>query len=489
MTEKRSSKPIGKPDRPATAKPKAAVTPPPAEKPAKSGRVDTKASNRPAKASLVKRAVAKLRGVVKKVSTRMAPPLPAPEPDLELIKTPAALVRKAVAPIAAAAPAVGSSKPAVHATEQAPSTFVDRGLPLPPAYGYDRLVALVRDPAYVFCYWELQGEKLPGLVRRRGSSFVDACAWVLRMHRLDEGIACDIEIDPGTGNWYINVGSPGRYQFELGLLSPDGEWISLAVSQIVRTPLSRLSDRIDEEWRLRPEDEKALEQLLKNIVGGDLAPSSQRGSGMMGAERLRSSFALASSMLLLGASASGRPVAGSWAWSYLGASGKTVSSSGSGGFGWVVAPTGAHEPVLERPTALNGGPNWNAQPGLPHGMFGKTQQPHFQVKLPRVLKGLKPPRPTWPPPRGSHPLPVPARGEAQPKGRAARRPAPELEQPKAQTARTPAPEPVQPEAQTARTPAPEPAETKAVPASKAPKGKVAKPRAPRKPSVRKPKAR
>lgn len=271
--------------------------------------------------------------------------------------------------------------------------FVDRGMPVPDNYGLDRLVVQVRDPQWLFCYWELHGPKLIELRAQRGQSYLDACAWVLRLYRINEGCAVDMEIEPAIGNWYINVGRTGKYQLELGLLSPEGEWVSLLVSQIVETPAQGPSEVVDEEWRMRPEDEEAL---LRPAL--ELAEAGKRGvSGFLGASRMQSSFGLVSSLLMLGASGSGRPVAGSWAWSFspVGASGR-MSSPGSGGVGWLIAPTGAHEPLLERPLVQGGGPNWNAQPDLPRGNAGKTQQPHFKVKLPRVLHGLPLPQPTWP---------------------------------------------------------------------------------------------
>jgi hypothetical protein len=273
-----------------------------------------------------------------------------------------------------------------------PGGYMDRGLPIPDTYQLDRLVALVRDPVWIYGYWELSGPILPAIRDQRGQPFIDSCAWVLRIYRINEDIAVDIEIDPSAGCWYINVGNPGKYQMELALLSPDGEWITLLVSHIIETPRNAPSDVIDEEWRLRPEDEEALARALGRSL--DLADPAQRGmSGFLGASRIPGS--LVSSMSLLGSSASGRPVAGSWAFSALGASRVSGSGSGSGGFGWLQAPNGALEPMLERPTHLSG-PNWNEQKNLLGAATGKTQQPHFKVKLPRRVSGVSLPKPTWP---------------------------------------------------------------------------------------------
>ena len=290
------------------------------------------------------------------------------------------------------------SQPVHHEAESVPSTYIDRGLPIPDSYGLDRLIALIRDPRWIFCYWELHADKLPEIRAQRGQNFLDSCAWVLRLYRVDEGSATDVEIEPYAGCWYLEAGPSGKYLLELALLAPDGEWISLLVSEIIATPAQGPSDVIDEKWRMRPEDEEALAAFLRKSL--DLEDSDKRGvSGFLGSSRLQSSFALAAAGSMLGSSASGRPVAGSWALSHMGASPLDMklggsSSSGSGGFGWMVAPMGPHEPILERPMVHAPGPNWNAQPDLPKFNHGKTQQAQFKVKLPRVLHGLPLPEPT-----------------------------------------------------------------------------------------------
>ncbi len=306
-----------------------------------------------------------------------------------------------------------------------PMAYIDRGLPIPDSYNLDRLVALVRDPEWVFVYWELNGATLENVKKERGAEFVDSCAWVMRLYRVDEESAADMEIDPAAGGWYIHVGRPGQYVFEMALLSPDGEWVSLVVSSILGAPYAGVSERIDEVWRLSPAEEAALSSVIQDVMdlNGTSSRGGSRGVSSLGASRLRSSFGgVVSSGAFLGGSESrgfqqsSGGVAGSGAvlsgissgavagsWHFPGSSGRVPGSGGipgsggSGGFGWVIAPTGAQEPVLIRPQIFGTGPNWNLQPNLPEKPIGKTHLPHFKVKLPRMLYKLTIPKQTWPP--------------------------------------------------------------------------------------------
>lgn len=306
-----------------------------------------------------------------------------------------------------------------------PVPFINRGAPLPEGYGLDRLVALARDPWNLFVYWELNGTRLRALNRERGAGFIDACAWALRLHRIDEGVAHDIEIDSSAGCWYIQLDRQGRYQVELALLSPDGEWIALLASHVVTMPADQPSLHVNEVWTSDDQphaelDEEALRKLDELLWPEGLKSGS---SGFAGSSKVRSSFSSFSFVSSMGslAQASSARVPGSWTSSagvssfsgssFGASSGKIPSSGGSGGSGGVQNFSGAvpqhaeqhqHHPIPgnlntseDRPNFF-GGPNWNAQTNLPPSGPGKSHQPHFKIKLPRIIAGLPLPEPSWP---------------------------------------------------------------------------------------------
>lgn len=322
----------------------------------------------------------------------------------------------------------------VRGPELMPQDEIDRGKPIPETYAVDRLVAIVRDPHWVFCYWELTGDLLKRIHGARGAAWVESSAWVLRLHRYAEGMAIDVQVDPRVGNWYIHVGQPGEYQIELGLLSREGEYLTLLASQMVITPSDRPSDITDEAWQLLKEREEELYQrLLKEL--GLTADARQRGvSGFVGASGVPSSWPAASWRLpgsvlgasreqsgaglggasgvggigssgmsglssALGTSGSGRPLQpAEWVSSFLGASGRPTSR-GSGGImevGWILGADGRHEVVMLRP-GETGGPNWHQQSYL----SAPVETRGFSVKLPRVVHGVPHPAPSWPPSSGT----------------------------------------------------------------------------------------
>lgn len=184
---------------------------------------------------------------------------------------------------------------------------------LPSQYGDDKIVLMVRDPWWLYAYWEVtdrrQAEVLDqiqrqGLMKQKN---------VLRVYDITGGSidhprsSFDIEVAFLTGNWYIDVGIPDReWMVELGFRASDGRFFPLVRSNAVRTPRFGVSDVLDEEWMLPDEtywklfglsgglaDRKSsldvrdiLERYLKSIVSSDMSSFSQADKMLRNEQRL-----------------------------------------------------------------------------------------------------------------------------------------------------------------------------------------------------------
>jgi uncharacterized protein len=172
-----------------------------------------------------------------------------------------------------AAPPAGSAVPATETAvtsvpPQAPvaAPIAAPPLDLPARYGVDRLVILVRDPWWVYAWWELTDGNLSEGKRVLGSSGdlvlrmydVSAIDWDGSNHHSH----FDIEIGDLAGNWYIEIGRPGAsFVAEIGLRAPDGRFVALLRSNFVTLPRDGMSPVVDEEWMVVEEDYRVLFEL------------------------------------------------------------------------------------------------------------------------------------------------------------------------------------------------------------------------------------
>jgi len=143
---------------------------------------------------------------------------------------------------------------------------------IPAGYNIDRIVAMVRDPRWVFSYWEVTRDRLYELETRFGDDW-PKCRMVLRVYDLNgkKRRHYDIAVNPDARNWYINVAPETRYQLAIGLISPGGKFISIAVSNIIETPRAGVSDVIDDRWMV---PEELFDKIFAASGGHDMQASS-----------------------------------------------------------------------------------------------------------------------------------------------------------------------------------------------------------------------
>jgi hypothetical protein len=150
---------------------------------------------------------------------------------------------------------------------------------IPKGYNVDRIVALVRDPHWIFSYWEVTDRKYRELERTFGSTWA-SCKMILRIYdRSSESDRhFDIVLTREARTWYINVSAQRRYQIAIGALSPDGRFELVAISNVVETPSDRVSDRVDEQW-LVPDD--VFERIFAASGGHDMHAASGELKGLL----------------------------------------------------------------------------------------------------------------------------------------------------------------------------------------------------------------
>ncbi len=153
---------------------------------------------------------------------------------------------------------VGTTKFSNPEIRRLPKTFPQE---LPSQYGVDKMVLMVRDPWWLYTYWEIKQETVERLKHELKDEFYKAKR-LLRVYDVTNIIFngsnanrfFDIQIHEFANNWYIDAGAPGRsWCVDLGLKLSDGRFITILRSNVVQTPLDGPSWITDEEWMI-PDD-------------------------------------------------------------------------------------------------------------------------------------------------------------------------------------------------------------------------------------------
>lgn len=196
-----------------------------------------------------------------------SPPEPKkPAKPAKRSKKPSRAVEKmdAVAPQNSVSPmeadAVTSMMPDFHGHVELPPPDMPRG------YGDTICSMMVRDPFWVFAYWEIQADRYEAARAELGEAY-DSARLTMRVYDITDIVfdgtnahsSFDIELAGGADNWYIEVPEDDRnYCADIGLRAADGRFFVLVRSNPVQMPRSGVSENVDEEWMARERDFERL---------------------------------------------------------------------------------------------------------------------------------------------------------------------------------------------------------------------------------------
>jgi hypothetical protein len=115
--------------------------------------------------------------------------------------------------------------------------FEEERFLFPETYGINRIRLLVRDPEWIFAYWDVSPEGMKELGRNLGERALALSRLTLRVVDPVSGASSDILLPPGARWWYVRTDSARRtYRAELGVTLPSGEFRRIAESNTVVTP-------------------------------------------------------------------------------------------------------------------------------------------------------------------------------------------------------------------------------------------------------------
>jgi len=132
-----------------------------------------------------------------------------------------------------------------------PQQYQEMPRELPDNYGDNQIYLLVRDPHWLFAYWEIQKDHQEENLAKLGGNWESVIS-ILRVYDVTNPDRkppfFDVVLKNMATAWYLNVLPNHSYYVEIGLLHRDGRFISLARSNYVTTPRSGMSEIIDEQW-------------------------------------------------------------------------------------------------------------------------------------------------------------------------------------------------------------------------------------------------
>jgi hypothetical protein len=123
------------------------------------------------------------------------------------------------------------------AREAPPRLFEEDRFLFPESYGVDRVRLLVRDPDWIFAYWDVSAASMKELAHELGERAFALSRLTLRVADPVSGGTSDILLPPGARWWYIRTDAERRaYRAQIGVTLPSGEFRRLADSNTVVTP-------------------------------------------------------------------------------------------------------------------------------------------------------------------------------------------------------------------------------------------------------------
>ncbi len=148
-------------------------------------------------------------------------------------------------------PANVSAGPTRHFSPVAFREIEDDERELPLEYDDTKVVAMIRDPEWIFVYWEISNDLREARGLTRGSHERLLCLRVFALTDAEQEVSeeyFDVPVNDYTSSWYVRVPMAADwYRIELGTIE-DGEFVTIALSNSVGIPRRQIADETGAEF-------------------------------------------------------------------------------------------------------------------------------------------------------------------------------------------------------------------------------------------------
>ena len=152
---------------------------------------------------------------------------------------------------------------------------MDELFSIPTGYGDDRIVLMVKDPWWLYAYWEVQPQTERAIRGQLLPEEVPGLQSILRVYDVTDRAASpetarswDISLSGLAKNWYIETATPDRsFIVEIGLLAHTGRFLPFVRSNRVTTPRAAPSEAVDVAWPVTDETFVKLFGISAGIGG------------------------------------------------------------------------------------------------------------------------------------------------------------------------------------------------------------------------------
>jgi hypothetical protein len=123
---------------------------------------------------------------------------------------------------------------------------------------------------WFYSYWEVAPAAYGELRKKLGDDKLNASRWILRVYDItniefngfNANKYFDVSVNTESQSWYVNVSETNRvWVVDIGVMTPDGQFIAVARSNVLGLPTHGVSKITDEQWGILQQEFDKLLQL------------------------------------------------------------------------------------------------------------------------------------------------------------------------------------------------------------------------------------